>query len=215
MKRAVVILGAGASYDVHNASVPITNDRAQPPLARELFESRFWQQRQRYPGAAVVGSELGALATQPDPFDLEQQLTRYAESTNPQMLANYRHVPGYLRDVLVFCATAYVPAPANYIRLVSRLLDPLSHEIMFVVLNYDTMLEVALRTYDSSRFHFKNLTQYTQDPSAQVIKVHGSTSWLVPIPASQNEPWLMAASRYEPEPEDIVNLQVIELVSIP
>src|SRR4051794_9465926 len=42
MEKITVILGAGASYDVHNGTVPLGDRNWKPPLARELFEARFW-----------------------------------------------------------------------------------------------------------------------------------------------------------------------------
>lgn len=155
MSKAVVILGAGASFDVANPSVPAQN-HLRPPLARELFEHRFSDLRFPYPGAVIIGSELGARASTGDAFDLEAYLTRYAESANPETRRHFREVPAYLRDVLMRCADGYVRTPANYNRLVSRLLEPMTHQILFLILNYDVLLERALSTYDP-RYKFARL----------------------------------------------------------
>ena len=78
MKKVVVIVGAGASFDVHNRSMPAPDPRLRPPLARDLFDQRFWSERAPYPGAVVLGSTLGELAQSATTFDLEEHLTSYA-----------------------------------------------------------------------------------------------------------------------------------------
>jgi len=64
-KKACVILGAGASYDVANDGAPIRNPELRPPLARELFnmEKRreFSNVMTSYPGAKVLSSSLAPL----------------------------------------------------------------------------------------------------------------------------------------------------------
>lgn len=100
MKKVAVILGAGASYDVSNGTVPITNEEMRPPLARELFDVRFWQWRRYYRGAEVLGMELGRLAQrQEEPFDLEARLRDHAESSDVRTRRAFRDIPPYLRDV--------------------------------------------------------------------------------------------------------------------
>jgi len=206
MKRAVVILGAGASFDVANSSVP-TQDHLRPPLARHLFEPRFAGTRSNYAGAVVIGSELGELAQRGDAFDLEAHLTRYAKSPNDTTRFHFRQVPGYLRDVLMQCGNGYVPTPANYNRLVQRMLEPMDHEFLIISLNYDQLFERALATYDAS-YRFDKLGDYTAYAQVKLIKVHGSTNWFVAMPGSERLAWIEAAADYEPNFRDIGRLVI-------
>ncbi|MEX0786181.1 MAG: hypothetical protein WD939_06050 [Dehalococcoidia bacterium] len=203
MKKAAVVLGAGASFDVHNDTVPVLNPDLRPPVARQLFDARFWHYRRPYRGAEVLGAELGRLARDDSAFDLEARLTQYATSSDERTRRHFKDVPPYLRDVLMHASNEYVPSPTNYINLVRRLLQDGTHEITFVVLNYDTLLERALSRYDRS-LTFRNLDEYvTPGRQARVIKIHGSTNWAVSIPGTgrgenQNIGWERALDQFEP-----------------
>lgn len=204
MKKAVVILGAGASYDVHNGVVPVTNASLRPPLARELFEDRFWNWRSVYPGAEVLGAVLGRMAlTQSAPFNLEERLTEYANNSDRRTRRAFKDIPPYLRDIVTAVSAAYVPSPSSYIVLAQRLLRDETHEIMFVSLNYDTLLEKALVKYDSGLV-FESTDDYiAAGRQAHLVKIHGSCNWGVPIPRTggQDDPrvgWPIALEEFEP-----------------
>ena len=204
MKRAAVVIGAGASFEVHNGTVPVLDPELRPPVARQLFESRFWNYRRHYPGAEVLGAELGRLAmSQDESFDLEARLTAYATSGDERTRRAFKDIPPYLRDVLVSVNTKYVPSPTNYINLVRRLLHDGTHEVFFIVLNYDTLLERALARYDRS-LAISSMDDYVvRTRQARVIKVHGSTNWAIPIPGTgrgedQRRSWMDALDEFEP-----------------
>ncbi len=186
MQNLAVIVGAGASADVHNGSVPITSPNLRPPLARELFDARFWGFRQNYVGAEVLGAELGRFAANNEPtFDLEALLTGYANSSDPRTRLAFRYIPPYLRDVLSAASQAYVPSPTSYINLVKRVLEGGSHRVVFIVLNYDRLLEDALEKYDRS-LRIQSLDGYIQNSQARTFKIHGSIDWGVPLPDAQD-----------------------------
>jgi len=183
MKKAAVILGAGASYDVHNGAVPVKDSNMRPPLARQLFEPRFWQWMSQYRGAEVLGAELARLAQRQEvPFDLEAKLSEYASSKDQRTRDAFKQVPPYLRDIVNAVVGGYIPSPSSYINLVRRLLTDGTHEIMFVVLNYDVFLEDALNRYDTG-FSFNDIPEYLQEGrQAKVVKIHGSANWAIPMP---------------------------------
>ena len=204
VKRAAVVVGAGASFQVHNGTVPVLNRELKPPLARELFDARFWNHRRSYAGAEVLGAELGRLAQRQDTaFDLEARLTDYATSADSRTRRHFKDIPPYLRDALVQVNTAYVPSPSNYINLVRRLMQDETHEVFFIVLNYDTLLETALERYDR-KLVMTSLDDYvTPSRQGRLIKVHGSTNWAVPIPGTgrgedQSISWVLALDDFEP-----------------
>lgn len=187
MKKATVIVGAGASFDVSNDSRALNRDAItfRPPLARYLFSAEFWSIRERYRGAKVLGSELGASrVTDSGAFDLEAKLTEIARHSDKRVRRLFLDVPPYLRDLLLHCENFHREAPANYINLVRWLLEDQTHEIMFVVLNYDTLLESALTLFDPT-VTFRSIPSYVEHSrQAKVVKIHGSVNWGIRIPDS-------------------------------
>jgi hypothetical protein len=194
MKKAAVILGAGASFAVSNDSRVLSReaDSFHPPLARSLFAPTFWGIRQRYRGAVVIGSELGSPEIMDaGAFDLEARLTGIARHPDPRNRRHFRDIPPYLRDLLLACSAHHQDSPANYINLVRYLLEDQTHEVLFVLLNYDTLLESALGLYDPD-CRIQTLQDYVaQERQALVIKVHGSTNWGLPLRA----PWLKSTEQ--------------------
>ncbi|MEX2247241.1 MAG: hypothetical protein WEC75_11190 [Dehalococcoidia bacterium] len=129
---------------------------------------------------------------------METHLTNYAESANPETQRHFKDIPAYLRDVLLWCSYSYVPSPANYLWLVRRLLEPMTHEVLFIVLNYDTLLEDALSLY-SPGFAIASMDDYVAMDPVKVVKVHGSTSWVVPIAGTARSPnWRDAVAAFDP-----------------
>lgn len=199
MKRAAVIVGAGASYDVHwDREDPHLRNEFRPPLANELFDARFWPQRSSYNGAAALGAELGMLAKN-GALALEEKLTEYANSADSRTRRLFRDIPPYLRDVLNDASYRYSALPSNYITLARRLLADGTHEIVFISLNYDTLLERALKMFDPT-LAISSIDDYVHsDRQASVVKIHGSTDWGVPMPGSERiGEWPQAIEGFDP-----------------
>jgi len=84
--------------------------------------------------------------------------------------------------------------PSSYVRLVTDLLVTNPHQVLFLVLNYDTLLETALERY--GEFKYNNITQYIDpDLPAGVIKLHGSINWIkfigrVPETENPRDAWI-------------------------
>ena len=102
-KKVCVILGAGASYDVANDGAPINDKELRPPLARELFNMqerpRFWRVMSPYDGAKVLSQSLAPLIETGE-VGIEDALRRYAYHSNPDTQQHFKHIPGYLRDLM-------------------------------------------------------------------------------------------------------------------
>ena len=143
------------------------------------------------------------MTSEDESFDLEARLTAYADSKDERTRRAFKDIPPYLRDVLVRVNTDYVPSPTNYINLGRRLLQDETHEVFFIVLNYDTLLERALVRYDRS-LAISSMDDYVVPTrQARVIKVHGSTNWAIPIPGTgrgenQAKSWMSALDEFEP-----------------
>ena len=184
-RKICIILGAGASHDVRSAGSPVLNRGLQPPLARDLFNleghSAFRPILAEYDGAVVLAQELATRSDRPD-FDLEKELRRIAEHPSDQVREHYKHIPPYLRDLLMMCSYEYTSYPSCYIQLVQALLAEEPSDVLFLVLNYDDMLEQALYRFSGGVVHFESLEDYVR-PShlAKVVKLHGSINWFKPI----------------------------------
>lgn len=200
-KRICVILGAGASHDVWARETIILDEGLKPPLASQLFDL------DKHPGYSVYLNDYpGARALAPglagpefaDQGSLEAALTHYAHHSNQELKEHYKHVPPYLRDLLWASSTGYVRDPNCYIHLARELLLETPNHVLFLVLNYDTLLEQALKrvrptlTYDA-------LDSYVESGrGAQVVKLHGSVNWFAIIPDFAGN-WLSAVSSFDLE----------------
>ena len=83
LPKACVILGAGASTDVHNGSAPILHEGAyKPPLASDLFAvgeyPQYFQLLRHYSGAQALASILSPMSGQTG-FALENELRSLSE----------------------------------------------------------------------------------------------------------------------------------------
>lgn len=115
MKKAVVILGAGASFDCWNGTGK-ANPLWRPPLARHLFghyrtlphntpPQDFDNILRNYRGARVLAQELVPASVTDSAFDLEQ---RCAQSRNPP-------TPGFVETIST-CPHTYVRSSSSAAR---------------------------------------------------------------------------------------------------
>lgn len=183
LPKACVILGAGESFDVANRGNHVDRQDLQPPLAYELFDTTrrsgaFNAYLEQYHGAEFLARDIAPLLQRSE-VGLEEQLRHYAEHRTERIRQHYKHIPAYLRDLLWACSEQYVRMPGCYVQLVIKLLAETPHDVLFLVLNYDTLLEKALTSYEPT-WQFKELSDYV-DPqrTAKVIKLHGSVNWFV------------------------------------
>ena len=110
---------------------------------------------QNYPGAKALAQPLATLAKFGQ-VSIEEELTRYAEHPSEEVRLQFKHIPPYLRDLLYLSSTEYTSVPSSYSELVHELLAERRHDVLFIVLNYDNLLESALNLY-SPKFNFKRI----------------------------------------------------------
>ncbi len=109
---------------------------------------------------------------------------------DPEIRHAYKYIPAYLRDLLVKASYQYTHMPSSYIELVFELLAEHPHKVLFITLNYDTLLETALAQYSASSYHFGDIKSYvTHNRNANVLKLHGSINWYRKIPNSEGKTW--------------------------
>ena len=181
--KACVILGAGASHDVHHVGSKLLDPTWQPPLVNELFRIErkpdYWDVAEPYQGARHLIQQLAALSSE---VSIEDELRKLMEHRDPQTRENFKYIPMYLRDLLVKASYEYTSIPGSYSLLVQTLLADTDHEVLFLVLNYDNLLEQALTAYDPVSYQFGNTDEYVHaSRKAKVVKLHGSIDWFIPI----------------------------------
>ena len=211
-----VILGAGASKDVHNGSAPILNQgNYKPPLARDLFDISehpdYFPLLSPYPGAESLAARLSPLSHSNE-FDLEGELRKLAEHQDGRIRQQFKHVPPYLRDLLWRANYQYTPLAGTYLQLVHTLLADSPHHVLFLVLNYDTLLSQTLQLFDST-FVFDSVSTYVRpDRQAKIVKLHGSINWFKLIGGS-HRPWealVRSQDVFKRTPDDAIHIHDTE-----
>jgi len=179
-KTCTVILGAGASYDVHIPGTT-TDPRSDftPPLTVQLFDTRFQGQRNHFKGSKFLGYELASLA-KAGALNLEQKLREYANHNNQSIRRLFKDIPIYIRSVLIACSSHYYEHSGAHAFLIKRLLAIYPHHVLFISLNYDDLLERSLASYSGKSI--THMDEYVdKERQALIVKLHGSIDWLTPI----------------------------------
>ena len=103
--------------------------------------------------------------------------------------------------------------PTSYLQLASDLLGEHPHDVLFLTLNYDDLLEWALTRLYPEEYRFTGMADYVADARrAKVVKLHGSIDWFRLLPADGNAAWATAAREFDiyaplPDHEIIVSDQ--------
>ena len=140
---------------------------------------------------------------------MEDALRHYAEHPSEQLRQRFKHIPPYLRDLLWLCSEEYTRVPSGYVRLVTQLLAEHPHEVMFILMNYDDLLEKALTSFDGA-YTFDKLPYYiAEHRSAKVVKLHGSIDWFRPMPGPPNLSWTQCVEELNIQ-NPYANIQVIK-----
>ena len=195
MEKICVILGAGASFDCSNKNAPIRNLSLQPPLAKELFNigrsEEYWTTVSQYPDAIVIANEVAARARSDEEFNLELALSQYAYHKDPRIREHFKSVPPYIRDLLTRSSYEYLDMPGSYLQLVVNLLAESEHEVLFLVFNYDVLLETAISQFENT-VEFEHIDHYViPGRSVNLVKLHGSVNWFVELAKDSQTPWEM------------------------
>lgn len=197
--KICVILGAGVSHDVHgDGSVYKTAGdplRWRPPLASELFDINnkrhyLTDAMVHYPDARYLTQDI-ARQLQIGGLNLEAELRRLSRHHDPETQRQFKQIPPYIRDVIMMCSYEYTEELSSYATLTRTLLAEVPHEILFLTLNYDNMLERALEAR-SPEFNFNKMEKYVHTGTGvSVVQLHGSIDWFRLI-APQSIDWYEA-----------------------
>jgi hypothetical protein len=181
----VVILGAGASFDCASHRV-LRSEAWKPPLTGELFQRRetFLRLLDANPLASAAASVIRVQVEGSDAFSIEEHLRETLRPSEARHIRRqYTAIPYYLRDLLSNVSTKYTTQPDRYYMLLTQV----QHipDVLFITLNYDSILEYALR----SDQEFRQLSDYIRPgQNWSLVKLHGSVDWVRNVMAVGQQP---------------------------
>lgn len=173
-----VVLGAGASYDCAGPGVTASiNEEYRPPLTKDIFAPRFNSILERHPAVRANLDELRSKLTQGG--DFEQILRDLFESAERSGNDWPFQVPLYLRELFWCVSLDFLKGSSKFNTLVRSVLESHFRPVMFLNLNYDLLLENALRDYENSGFNEYNKIEWYLDSSKKwlYVKPHGSVNF--------------------------------------
>lgn len=153
------------------------NEELRPPLVRELFDVRFSEIRERYPLAQAAGADIRRAMERAQGTGRSVAIedfirTTYRDADSSYDRRKYYAVPWYLQDLLYEVGRSYTRDPDNVNLLLSEALR--FPEVIFITLNYDTILDERLVAYDP----LWSLGSYIdRKRNWKLIKLHGSVNW--------------------------------------
>jgi len=120
---------------------------------------------------------------------LESVLGVLAHHRDPQTQQDFKQIPPYLRDLLHKVSNDFTAIPGHYVKLAHLLLKDFDSNVLFIVLNYDDLLERAL-TLLYPEFLFREISDYVSDARPfQVVKLHGSINWFAKLSGYERDDW--------------------------
>jgi hypothetical protein len=171
VRQAIIVIGAGASYDSVSENVS-SRSELQPPLVTELFDKRFEAILNDYPLAEQLAPDI-RIATESGQVVLEAFLRdELLNSEYEHFRRRYHAIPLYLQHLLFEVSQRYTPQPDNYDRLILEALR--LDKVTFITLNYDTLLDQRL-AIDAP---IERMVDYVRAGRKwALVKLHGSVNW--------------------------------------
>jgi hypothetical protein len=198
----MIIFGAGASYDsvAHVPEVENGSEDSRPPLANQLFDTRFADTITYFP---QLNGIITNLRFRPDNESIEQTLQRIQSEgeVNEARIRQLAAIRCYLQNMLWECEAKWRERHRG-VNNYTALLDQIEHwrvqtkeKICLVTFNYDRMLEEALISLGVTT---NKLEDYVKDERYTLIKIHGSVNWARELEGdiptfSNSNPWTMTS----------------------
>jgi hypothetical protein len=173
----LIVLGAGASYDFNDGSLP---GRVKLPLTKDIFSDDFSSIRNRYHGAQSLYNSLV------DIDDLEAFFQRkwnlLSRSYNPQLMRDLISCQYYMQELFFQESILSSKASPNfYASLVQQMRDYGAIKrgrVRFLVVNfnYDNLFEQQVEK--ELGYSYSEINSYDDTSRLiQVFKLHGSSNW--------------------------------------
>lgn len=185
-KKLTIILGAGASHSLNPDPKALDNQGFRPPLASDIFRGNreFRAILNKYPLAEILASDIDRKIRQnKEGVGLEQILKDYESNLksgkDSLITRNFLQIPLYLNELFGEIGVHFTKQPDEYNNLVTLALDKVD-DVLFLTLNYDTLLEIPLAR--SFGIDFSNETDYISQQGWSLVKLHGSTNWYRQFP---------------------------------
>jgi hypothetical protein len=159
----------------------------QPPLTRELFDARFNQILRQYPllhnAVPEIRQAMGDSAVSLEDF----LRASYRDSSDPVHQRIFNAVPLYLQELLWRISGRWTERPDWYALLA---LQALRHfdRVVFVTLNYDTLLDSVLDSIDPLH-SIDEFIRLDDKKRWALVKLHGSITWRKKILTSEGFNW--------------------------
>jgi hypothetical protein len=169
----VVIIGAGASYASGEYELS-----QRPPLTRGLFETgRAKALLRTYVLANNASRAVRRLMQADDTVAFEQALRSLREDGHPHRQQMSLALPPYLQALMLAYSEELHADAERYSVLIDELLK-LRTRILFVSLNYDTLLDSNLGAFAP----LQSIDDYISETRQwDLIKPHGSANWYVEL----------------------------------
>jgi hypothetical protein len=167
----IALIGAGASYASGDHE-----EARRPPLTRQLFTTPIARDLLKtYSLARMAGVRIRRDMRSADTSAFEEALLRLRQSDDGHRRQMSLAVPLYLQALLMSYSKLLQAEAHRYEILVDELLSLDAH-LLFVSLNYDTLLDNCLGGFRS----LDTLEDYI-DPRERwsLLKPHGSVNWFV------------------------------------
>lgn len=155
----IIMFGAGAS------AYSSANLAQNPPLGNRLLEAMHMQSSM---AEMLLKNKYYKWLFSTVGFELAMEIAASDESLPKNFIATFQ------RDICAFLSNFYIDSNNTYLRLIEGLPRD-SKKVGFVSLNYDTLLEQALRR--TQLCYYQHSSEYVLE-SLPLIKPHGSCSFL-------------------------------------
>lgn len=181
-----VIFGAGASYDCVVSYSRDPNNKSSIPLTDKLFDTRYYEILDKYPGARGIGQVFKRKAFRDRNLTLEQYLRELLTKTDDKDLqTNVGQIPLYLRELIGEAGkeTLDRQGSTGYEELIDHLAGLQYKTIILITLNWDLLLDRALQNRVHMRFVNHDMSSYLGHRKRwYLIKFHGSVNWVKKLP---------------------------------
>jgi hypothetical protein len=173
--KLTIVVGAGASYDCADSKTAAEiNDQYRPPLAKDIFETKFNKILSRYPAVTARLDELRTKLARDGNF--EKTFRTLLDSAALHQTYWPFQVPLYLRELFWAVSLDYLQGSSKFDTLVRGVLESSFERILFINVNYDLLLEDALANYNGHELD--SLGAYVSNSNRWMyVKPHGSVNW--------------------------------------
>ena len=183
--KKMFVFGAGASaFSVlKDDMTAFRNSLYCPPIANELFGSKFQHLIKKYKGVELSLASLRSFGNDVEAF-FEEEWKDVLSAHNPAITSRHINITYYLRELFTNISSSTIDNfydSSLYCLLVDKIQKYLSKNIddriAFVSFNYDTILDHYLSQFFNAPFNAMEDYMRFNDKRFALFKPHGSCNW--------------------------------------